>query len=215
MEFLQGRALTNAIGNLDIQDAYFSALNKLGHELEEITEQEKDMALGNGGLGRLASCFLDSMATLNLPAWGYGLRSLVLGKLPGMMLFPVRFFGRVEVLPTGSFVLRFCSPELSQIITKWLKTDKWVTNLDLLVGLWEFKPDPRYEEAKEFIRSKAFGRYDYNPLLDSLEGNSGYGRGDYFLVGHDFPTYIDIQAKVDEAYKDSSDKTISQYAKEI
>ncbi|XP_076896784.1 alpha-glucan phosphorylase, H isozyme-like [Bidens hawaiensis] len=743
MEFLQGRALTNAIGNLDIQDAYSSALNKLGHELEEITEQEKDMALGNGGLGRLASCFLDSMATLNLPAWGYGLRyryGLFKQRITKAgqeelaedwlekfspwevvrhdVVFPVRFFGHVEVLPTGSrkwvggevlqalaydipipgfktkntnslrlweakasaqnfnlfqfndgqyqsaaelharaaqicavlypgdateegkllrlkqqfflcsaslqdiisrfkerkdgtgarewsefpskvavqlndthptlaipelmrllmdeeglgwdeawdvtsktiaytnhtvlpealekwsqvvmskllprhmeiieeidkrFIamikstrpdleskisdirildhnpnkpvvrmanlcvvsghtvngvaqlhsdilkaelfadyvsiwptkfqnktngitprrwLKFCSPELSLIITKWLKTDKWVTNLDLLVGLREFadnpelqaewdsakmankqrlvqyisrvtgesidpnslfdiqvkriheykrqllnilgavyrykklkemspaerkatiprtimiggkafatytnakrivklvndvgavvntdpevneylkvvfvpnynvsvaevlipgselsqhistagmeasgtsnmkfalngcliigtldganveireevgeenlflfgatadqvpklrkdrenglfKPDPRYEEAKQFIRSKAFGSYDYEPLLDSLEGNSGYGRGDYFLVGHDFPTYIDTQAKVDEAYKDrkrwikmsilstagsgkfSSDRTISQYAKEI
>ncbi|CAI9261956.1 unnamed protein product [Lactuca saligna] len=62
------------------------------------------------------------------------------------------------------------------------------------------KSDPQYQEAKEFIRSKAFRSYDYNPLLDSLKENSGYGRGDYFLVGHDFPTYIDIQAKVDEAY---------------
>ncbi|KAI3860605.1 hypothetical protein MKW98_017240 [Papaver atlanticum] len=74
MEYLQGRALTNAIGNLNLQDAYADALNKLGHDLEDIREQEKDAALGNGGLGRLASCFLDSMATLNLPAWGYGLR---------------------------------------------------------------------------------------------------------------------------------------------
>uniref|UniRef100_A0A803KRP2 Alpha-1,4 glucan phosphorylase n=1 Tax=Chenopodium quinoa TaxID=63459 RepID=A0A803KRP2_CHEQI len=96
-----------------------------------------------------------------------------------------------------------------------------------------FKPDPRFEEAKEFIKSGAFGSYDYNPLLDSLEGNTGYGRGDYFLVGHDFPSYMDAQAKVDEAYKDqkkwlkmsilstagsgkfSSDRTIAQYAKEI
>ncbi|CAK9175632.1 unnamed protein product, partial [Ilex paraguariensis] len=96
-----------------------------------------------------------------------------------------------------------------------------------------FMPDPRFEEAKQFIRSGAFGNYDYNPLLESLEGNSGYGRGDYFLVGHDFPTYMDAQARVDEAYKDrkrwikmsilstsgsgkfSSDRTISQYAKEI
>ncbi|KAL1822149.1 hypothetical protein ACET3Z_008927 [Daucus carota] len=69
MEFLRGRASTNAIGNLDIQDACADALNKLGHELEEIVEQEKDAALGNGGLGRLASCFLDSMATLSLAPW--------------------------------------------------------------------------------------------------------------------------------------------------
>ncbi|KAK7860269.1 alpha-glucan phosphorylase [Quercus suber] len=55
----------------------------------------------------------------------------------------------------------------------------------------EFKPDPRFEKAKEFIRSGAFGSYDFNPLLDSLEGNSGYGHGDYFLVGQDFPSYMD------------------------
>lgn len=67
--------------------------------------------------------------------------------------------------------------------------------------IMQFKPDPRFEEAKQFIRSGAFGSYDYNPLLDSLEGDSGYGRGDYFLVGQDFPSYIDAQAKVDEAYK--------------
>ncbi|CAH9075136.1 unnamed protein product [Cuscuta epithymum] len=97
----------------------------------------------------------------------------------------------------------------------------------------QFKPDPRFEEAKQYIRSGAFGSYDYNPLLDSLEGDSGYGRGDYFLVGYDFPSYLDAQARVDEAYKDrkrwikmsilstagsgkfSSDRTISQYAKDI
>lgn len=74
MEFLQGRALTNAIGNLGVTDAYTAALQKLGYDLETIVEQERDAALGNGGLGRLASCFLDSFASLNLPAWGYGLR---------------------------------------------------------------------------------------------------------------------------------------------
>ncbi|KAI3857451.1 hypothetical protein MKW92_033088 [Papaver armeniacum] len=711
MEYLQGRALTNAIGNLNLQDAYADALNKLGHDLENIREQEKDAALGNGGLGRLASCFLDSMATLNLPAWGYGLRYRYglfkqritkegqeetaedwLEKFSPWevvrhdIVFPITFFGHVEVTPDGSrklvggeviqalaydvpipgyktkntnslrlwdakavaqdfdlfqfndgqyetaaqlhskaqqicavlypgdatengkllrlkqqfflcsaslqdiiarfkerrdekgswnwsdfptkvavqlndthptlaipelmrllmdveglgwdeawdittkdscfllqfmamvsstrsdlesklsslrildnnpqkpvvrmanmcvvsahtvngvaqlhsdilkaelFVdyvsiwptkfqnktngitprrwLRFCSPELSSIITKWLKTDEWVTNLDLLVKLRQFadntelqaewasakmankrrladyvlqvtgltidpdslfdiqvkriheykrqlmnilgavyrykklkemspeerakttartimiggkafatytnakrivklvndvgavvnsdpevnkylkvvfvpnynvsvaemlipgselsqhistagmeasgtsnmkfslngcliigtldganveireeigednfflfgatadevpklrkdrenglfKPDPRFEESKEYIRSGAFGSYDYNPLLDSLEGNTGYGRGDYFLVGHDFASYMDAQAKVDEAYKDkkkwlrmsilstagsgkfSSDRTIAQYAKEI
>ncbi|XP_052196352.1 alpha-1,4 glucan phosphorylase L-1 isozyme, chloroplastic/amyloplastic isoform X1 [Diospyros lotus] len=74
MEFLQGRALLNAIGNLELVDAYGEALSKLGHNLENVACQEPDAALGNGGLGRLASCFLDSLATLNYPAWGYGLR---------------------------------------------------------------------------------------------------------------------------------------------
>ena len=67
--------------------------------------------------------------------------------------------------------------------------------------LLQFKVDPRFEEAKLFIRSGVLGSYDYNTLLDSLEGNSGYGRGDYFLVGQDFPSYMDAQARVDEAYK--------------
>ncbi|GAY52797.1 alpha-glucan phosphorylase 1 [Citrus sinensis] len=74
MEFLQGRALLNAIGNLGLTGAYAEALSKLGQSLENVVSQEPDAALGNGGLGRLASCFLDSMATLNYPAWGYGLR---------------------------------------------------------------------------------------------------------------------------------------------
>ncbi|KAI3813237.1 hypothetical protein L1987_17956 [Smallanthus sonchifolius] len=74
MEFLQGRALLNAIGNLELSGAYGEALRKLGHKLENVVSQEPDAALGNGGLGRLASCFLDSLATLNYPAWGYGLR---------------------------------------------------------------------------------------------------------------------------------------------
>eukprot|EP01018_Ginkgo_biloba_P018244 Gb_19207 [translate_table: standard] len=73
MEYLQGRALTNAIGNLGITDAYAATLNKLGYDLENIVGQERDAALGNRGLGGLASYFLDSMATLNLPTWGYGL----------------------------------------------------------------------------------------------------------------------------------------------
>ncbi|KAG5112130.1 hypothetical protein JHK82_035399 [Glycine max] len=71
---LQGRALLNAIGNLELTGPHAEALSKLGHKLENVAYQEPDAALGNGGLGRLASCFLDSLATLNYPAWGYGLR---------------------------------------------------------------------------------------------------------------------------------------------
>jgi starch phosphorylase len=74
MEFLQGRALTNAIGNLGLTGEYSDALRTLGYNLEDCASVERNMGLGNGGLGRLAACFLDSIATLNLPAWGYGLR---------------------------------------------------------------------------------------------------------------------------------------------
>lgn len=74
LEFLMGRSLQNALLNMDLESNYKKALGELGYELERLYEEEPDAALGNGGLGRLAACFLDSMATLDLPAWGYGIR---------------------------------------------------------------------------------------------------------------------------------------------
>ena len=63
-------------------------------------------------------------------------------------------------------------------------------------------PDPRFQEVKEFVRCGVFGTYNYDELMGSLEGNEGYRRADYFLVGKDFPSYIECQEKVDEAYRD-------------
>ena len=74
MEYLMGRYLQNALLNMDLAEPFSEAVRELGFTMEELLEQEPDPALGNGGLGRLAACFLDSMATLDLPAWGYGLR---------------------------------------------------------------------------------------------------------------------------------------------
>ncbi len=74
LEFLMGRLLRNALLNLDIEDATAEALERLGLNLEDVYEREKDAGLGNGGLGRLAACFLDSCATLGLPVIGYGIR---------------------------------------------------------------------------------------------------------------------------------------------
>ncbi|MEW8302932.1 MAG: glycogen/starch/alpha-glucan phosphorylase, partial [Candidatus Thiodiazotropha sp.] len=74
MEFLIGRSLINSLLNMDIHDACTEALHKLGIELERLRGLEHDAALGNGGLGRLAACFLDSMASLNIPGYGYGIR---------------------------------------------------------------------------------------------------------------------------------------------
>ncbi|XP_021757075.1 alpha-1,4 glucan phosphorylase L-2 isozyme, chloroplastic/amyloplastic-like isoform X1 [Chenopodium quinoa] len=127
MEFLQGRALLNAIGNLELSGAYAEALRKLGYNLEAVAEQEPDPALGNGGLGRLASCFLDSLATLNYPAWGYGLRYkyglfkqtitkdgqeevaenwLEMGNpweiVRNDVSYPVKFYGKVITRPDGT-----------------------------------------------------------------------------------------------------------------
>ncbi|KAG1660964.1 hypothetical protein FOA52_005589 [Chlamydomonas sp. UWO 241] len=73
-EFLMGRTLTNAIFNMGLEGPYAEAMRAIGTDLETLHSEERDAALGNGGLGRLAACFLDSIATLDLPGWGYGIR---------------------------------------------------------------------------------------------------------------------------------------------
>ncbi|HZT43716.1 MAG TPA: glycogen/starch/alpha-glucan phosphorylase [Chthonomonadaceae bacterium] len=73
MEFLIGRSLGNNLVNLGLLEPCREALLKMGYDLEEVRESEADAALGNGGLGRLAACFLDSLATLGLAGYGYGI----------------------------------------------------------------------------------------------------------------------------------------------
>jgi starch phosphorylase len=66
--------MQNALVNIDMEEQYKTALLDIGYELEELYEEEVDPALGNGGLGRLAACFLDSLSCLEIPAYGYGIR---------------------------------------------------------------------------------------------------------------------------------------------
>ncbi|GBG88327.1 hypothetical protein CBR_g46894 [Chara braunii] len=131
LEYLIGRSLQNSVYNMKLQDSYSGALQQIGYRLEDAFEHEHDPALGNGGLGRLASCFLDSMATLNLPASGYGIRyrygmfeqRIINGKqveLPDCWLtvgnpweverldvqYPVRYYGHVKDYSDGN-KLRF------------------------------------------------------------------------------------------------------------
>ncbi|MCC6303050.1 MAG: glycogen/starch/alpha-glucan phosphorylase [Gammaproteobacteria bacterium] len=120
MEFLIGRSLVNNLRNMGIYEAVDEALREFGLDLEAIIELEPEAALGNGGLGRLAACFLDSMATLGIPGYGYGIRyeyGMFKQKIEGgrqiehpdnwlrygnpwefpraEVLYPVRFNGRV------------------------------------------------------------------------------------------------------------------------
>ncbi len=74
LEFLIGRSLGNSMINLGILEDAKQAVEELGFDMAEIRDQEEDAALGNGGLGRLAACFMDSIATLKIPAYGYGIR---------------------------------------------------------------------------------------------------------------------------------------------
>ena len=74
MEFLMGRTLGNALAALDLRGEAAASMQAHAQRLEDVADREPDAALGNGGLGRLAACFLDSMATLGLPSFGYGIR---------------------------------------------------------------------------------------------------------------------------------------------
>lgn len=126
LEFYMGRTLQNTMINLGLQNACDEAIYQIGLDIEELEEMEEDAGLGNGGLGRLAACFLDSMATLGLAAYGYGIRyeyGIFNQKIkdgwqveeaddwlrhgnpwekarPEYML-PVHFYGRVENTKTG------------------------------------------------------------------------------------------------------------------
>ncbi|MEG0037187.1 MAG: glycogen/starch/alpha-glucan phosphorylase [Victivallaceae bacterium] len=74
MEFLLGKSLKSNLLNLGLLELVEKAVHELGYTLDELAEMEDDAGLGNGGLGRLAACFVDSMATLSIPAYGYGIR---------------------------------------------------------------------------------------------------------------------------------------------
>uniref|UniRef100_A0AAX7TRU2 Alpha-1,4 glucan phosphorylase n=1 Tax=Astatotilapia calliptera TaxID=8154 RepID=A0AAX7TRU2_ASTCA len=126
LEFYMGRTLQNTMVNLGLENACDEAMYQLGLEMEELEDMEEDAGLGNGGLGRLAACFLDSMASLGLAAYGYGIRyefgifnqKIVNGwqveeaddwlrygnpweKARPEYMRPVHFYGRTEHHPDG------------------------------------------------------------------------------------------------------------------
>ena len=100
MEFLIGRSLANNVTNLLLDDVTKRVLMEQRLDWYELLEQEPDAGLGNGGLGRLAACFLDSMATMEIPAMGYGLRYQY-----GMFSKPSRTAGNTKFQTTGCVVL--------------------------------------------------------------------------------------------------------------
>ncbi|MDF3061345.1 MAG: glycogen phosphorylase [Microvirga sp.] len=131
LEFLVGRLLGEALTNLRLTDTARAALAGLGQDLEEIRAIEPDAALGNGGLGRLAACFMESMASLELPAYGYGIRydyglfrqALADGRQQELpedwladgnpweferpeVIYPIRFGGWVELQAEGAVIKR-------------------------------------------------------------------------------------------------------------
>lgn len=183
LEFLLGRALVSNVVNLGARGAYIKALRRLGCDLETLQEQEWDAGLGNGGLGRLAACIMDSAATLGLPFYGYGIRyeygifqqRIVDGaqlefpdnwlrygnpwEIPRQdAIFPVRFYGRAEhYLDDG------------QLRSRWVDTqDVWAMAYDTPIAgfgndtvntlrLWGAKSSREFDlqsfNAGEYVRA--------------------------------------------------------------
>ena len=139
LEFLIGRSLGNSLINLGFYDEMAGVLQEMGYDIEEIREEEDDAALGNGGLGRLAACFMDSLATLGVPAYGYGIRyeyGLFYQRIVDgfqmehpdnwlrygtpweyerpQNLYPVKYYGRVQRYRNNKGELR----------TEWIETEE-------------------------------------------------------------------------------------------
>lgn len=123
LEFLLGRTLGNSLINLDLYNAAEKTAKELGYKLEDLREKEWDAGLGNGGLGRLAACFLDSLATMELPAVGYGIRYDY-----GIFFQSIRNGWQVETpdnwLRFGN-VWEFARPEFTTIVPFYGHTEEW------------------------------------------------------------------------------------------
>jgi len=156
--------MQNAISNLELLSEYGQCMKRLGYKLEDIYEEECDAGLGNGGLGRLAACFMDSLATLNYPAWGYGLRytygifaqkivdgyqvETADGWLTGPtsypweverkdIVYPVRFFG--EVIQVGYKKYKWTGGEVVMAQAYDNLVPGYRTNNTLSIRLWSAK----------------------------------------------------------------------------
>ncbi len=175
LEFLLGRLLSNNIINLGATDAHRAAMDRIGLSLEELAGTEPDPGLGNGGLGRLAACFLDSAATLGLAFHGYGIRyefgifrqDIVGGEqreapdawlqagnpweIPRPdILMPVRFYGRVEEYrdERGRSRMRWVDTEDVHAMAYDLLVPGWGNEVVNSLRLWAAKSTREFDLAK-------------------------------------------------------------------
>jgi len=153
LEFLIGRTLGNSLINLGMYEEADKAMAELGHSLEELREKEWDAGLGNGGLGRLAACFMDSLATLEIPAVGYGIRYDY-----GIFFQSIKDGYQVETpdnwLRLGN-IWEFPRPEFSYIVNFYGKVEtffddkgqahrRWANTQDIIAMAYD-TPVPGYE----------------------------------------------------------------------
>lgn len=226
-----GRSLLNTVYNLGLKDQFADSLNQLGYDLEQLVEEERDAALGNGGLGRLAACFLDSIATLSLPGWGYGIRyrygmfKQVIDKdgyqqaVPDVWLttgnpwdiprynvqFPVSFYGEVK---DGKWV----PGEQVMALAYDTPIPGFQTNNTMNLRLWEAKPMNEFDldafntgayvdAIMEKQRAEAISAVLY-PNDNTAEGKELRLKQQFFFVS---ASLQDIIARFKEDHKDLKD----------
>ncbi|WP_448561947.1 glycogen/starch/alpha-glucan phosphorylase [Trichothermofontia sp.] len=226
-EFLLGPHLGNNLLNLGIYDQVRQAVTESGLDLDELLAQEEEPGLGNGGLGRLAACYMESLATLEIPAIGYGTRyefgifdqeismngALTIGTLDGANIEI-----REEAGAENFFLFGLTAQEVCDLLERgYHPWDYYQGNgqlkalLDLLAGGYFSHGDTQL----------------FRPLIDSLLYH------DPFLLLADYQSYVDCQEKVSQAYRDqeqwtrmsilntarmgkfSSDRAIREYCEDI
>ncbi|MDD2331989.1 MAG: glycogen/starch/alpha-glucan phosphorylase, partial [Candidatus Cloacimonetes bacterium] len=153
MEFLIGRLLGNTLINLNVYDECYDMLKEMGYSLEDVSEMEPDMGLGNGGLGRLAACFMDSLATQQYPAFGYGIRYEF-----GIFKQIIRQGYQVEEpdhwlkkgcpweihRPEITYRVRFGGKVVSEELPDGRTLHNWVSTEDVMAVAWDI-PVPGYK----------------------------------------------------------------------
>jgi glycogen phosphorylase len=196
LEFLIGRLLRNALLNLGILEEARAALARFDVDIEEVLDEEWDAALGNGGLGRLAACFLDSMAALGLPGMGYGIRYeygvfrqyIVGGRqleapdnwlryrspwdIPRPdFLFPVRFFGRVvsRVDENGRTVFNWVDTNTVMAMAHDFLVPGYKNGVVNTLRLWSAKASREFDFAN-------FNRGDYIQAVEDKNASENISR---------------------------------------
>ena len=179
LEFLLGRSLNNAIQNLDLEESVRAALHHYGVKLEEIADEEHDAGLGNGGLGRLAACFLDSCANLQLPVAGYGIRYEF-----GMFHQMIEDGRQVEApdhwlrngnvweieRPEATRTIRFYGHTERGMGDNGKTTTRWVDTHDMLAVPYDM-PIPGYKN--ETVNTLRLWKAQATDIFDLEEFNSG------------------------------------------
>ncbi|GIU26588.1 alpha-1,4 glucan phosphorylase [Shewanella colwelliana] len=179
LEFLMGRALSNALLNLDITDESIKVLKPYAVQLESLEEQEHDAGLGNGGLGRLAACFLDSCATLDLSVTGYGIRyeyGMFAQKLSEghQVERPDRWLrggNPWEVrVPTHNVIVPFFGRSESYVDRDGLRQFTWADTQDVLAVAYDM-PIPGYHNGR--INTLRLWKAEATDDFDLAEFNQG------------------------------------------